>query len=85
MLQDNQPLGQLPQLPADVLARVLSFVPLQQRLGSCSLASRSMHAAAAAAPLEIQTSTFIRQTQADALCYWLQRHSTSTGVKHSAC
>jgi hypothetical protein len=74
MLQEQQLLRQLPQLPADVLPRVLAHVPLQQRLGSCSLVSRSMRAAAVAATDTIQLPELTSQAKADALCAWLQRY-----------
>lgn len=73
-MQEQELLKQLPQLPPDVLPKVLAFVPLQQRLSSCSLASRSMRAAAAAATHEIQLPTLRHQATADALCAWLQQH-----------
>jgi hypothetical protein len=76
-LQEHNTIRQLPQLPEDVLARILSHVPLQQRLGSCSLASRAMHAAAAAAATDaIQHNTLKLQSSADALSAWLQQYGS---------
>jgi hypothetical protein len=63
------------QLPAESLACVVSHAPLQHRLGSCSLASRAMHAAAVAATPEIQIS-HITQDSADAVCAWLCQHGS---------
>jgi hypothetical protein len=64
------------QLPADALACVLSHVPQQQRLGSCSLVSRSMHAAAVAATGELLQNRIATQQKADSLCAWLRRHGS---------
>jgi hypothetical protein len=75
-LQEPNTTKQLPQLPEDVLARILSHVPLQQRLGSCSLASRAMHAAAVAATDTIQHNTLKLQYSANALCAWLQQYGS---------
>jgi hypothetical protein len=75
-LQGQNTTRQLPQLPEDVLARILSHVPLQQRLGSCSLASRSMRAAAVAATDTIQHNTLKLQSSADALSAWLQQYGS---------
>jgi Leucine-rich repeat (LRR) protein len=66
---------QLLQLPAVVLQHVLSYVPLQQRLGSCSVVSRSMHTAAVAATEEVKIYGPKSQQTADVLCDWLRKHS----------
>jgi hypothetical protein len=87
---------QLPQLPACILQQVLSHVPLQQRLASCSLASRAMHAAAVAATEEIslelpepfrspelssRLEDLNSQQKASELCQWLQRYG-SQALRH---
>jgi hypothetical protein len=77
--QAKQQAEQLPQLPADVLPHVLAHIPQQQRLGSCSLVSRSMRAAAITATRTIQLPRLTTQATADSLCAWLQRHG-SEGV-----
>jgi hypothetical protein len=81
MLQEHQQAKQLPQLPAGILQQVLSHVPLQQRLGSCSLASRSMHAAAVAATEEISLAELNSQQKALDLCQWLARYG-SEALRH---
>ena len=43
----------LPLLPEDVLKMILDHLTLQERLGSCSLVSRRMHAAAVAVTQKI--------------------------------
>jgi hypothetical protein len=74
MLQEQQQ-HELPQLPAGVLQQVLSHVPLQHRLGSCSLASRAMYAAAVAATEDISLAGLNSQQKASELCQWLAQHS----------
>jgi hypothetical protein len=74
MLQEQQQREQLPQLPAGILQQVLSHVPLQQRLGSCSLASRAMHAAVVAATEDICMADLNNQQKASELCQWLARY-----------
>jgi hypothetical protein len=73
LVQQNE---QLPQLPAGILQQVLSHVPLQHRMGSCSLASRSMHAAAVAATEEINVAEMNSQQKASELCQWLARYGS---------
>jgi hypothetical protein len=67
------------QLPIDLLAGVLRLLPLQQRIGSCSLVCRSWRAAAALATPEL--AAINTQETADALCAWLSGHGSS-GVRH---
>jgi hypothetical protein len=81
MLQDQQQQEQLPQLPEGILQQVLSYVPLQHRLGSCSLASRAMHAAAVAATDEIYLAGLNSQQKASELCQWLERYG-SQALRH---
>jgi hypothetical protein len=78
MLQEQQheELQQHEQLPAGILQQVLSHVPLQQRLGSCSLASCSMHAAAVAATEEIVLEGLNSQQKACELGRWLARYGS---------
>jgi hypothetical protein len=80
MMQEQQN-EQLPQLPAGILQQVLSYVPLQQRLGSCSLVSRAMHAAAVAATEEIYLADLNSQWKASELCRWLARYG-SQALRH---
>jgi hypothetical protein len=68
-------------LPSLALESVLAQLPLQQRLGSCSLACRSLQEAAAAATHSIQLHSIDSQQQADALCTWLRRHGRK-GLQH---
>jgi hypothetical protein len=69
------------QQTLDQLALVLRLVPLQQRIGSCSLVCRSWRAAAALATAEIELKELNTQQQADALCAWLLRYG-SNGLRH---
>jgi hypothetical protein len=75
--QQNQRQG----LPNHALEAILAQLPLQQRLGNCSLASRSLREAAAAATRSIQLHDIDSQQQADAVCAWLRRHG-SKGLQH---
>jgi hypothetical protein len=61
-------------LPNHALEQILAKLPVQQRLGNCSLASRSLQDAAAAATTSIQLHSIGNQQQADKLCAWLSKH-----------
>jgi hypothetical protein len=76
LLQKQPQHEQLPQLPAGILQQVLSYVPLHHRLGSCSPASRSMHAAAVAATDDIYLPNLNSQQKASELCQWLDRYGS---------
>jgi hypothetical protein len=79
LLQDHR--EQLPQLPAGILQQVLSDLPLRLRLGSCSLASRAMHAAAIAATDDIDLEDLNNQQKALDLSRWLARYG-SQALRH---
>jgi hypothetical protein len=82
MLQEQQQHEQLPQLPSGILQQVLSHVPLQHRLGSCSLTSRAMHAAAVAATERLQGwADPDSQQEALELCQWLAKYG-SQALRH---
>jgi hypothetical protein len=85
MLLCSRLLMQLQQLPAGILQQILSHLPLQQRLGSCSLASRAMHAAAVAATEEIYLAGFGRQQKASSLCHWLARYDSQALKRVHLC
>jgi hypothetical protein len=74
VLQARQQHLLLSQLPTAVLQQVLAPLPLQERLGSCSLVCRSMQATAVAATDEIRLADLKSQQKASALCQWLSRH-----------
>jgi hypothetical protein len=81
MLREQQQREQLPQLPAGILQQVLFHVPLRHRLGSCSLASRAMHAAAVAATEGIHLADLNSQQKASRLCQWLAQYGNQA-LKH---
>jgi len=65
---------QLMDTPAALLPSILRHVPLQERLGVCTLVGRSFHAAAVAATHSISMMSMSTQAQCDQLSEWLQRH-----------
>jgi hypothetical protein len=65
----------LADMPAEVLVRVMSHVPLLQRLGACALACRDLQAAAVAATSVFSLHSIASQQQMDAAAAWLERHS----------
>lgn len=64
---------QLMDIPAALLPSILRHVPLQERLGVCTLVCHSFHAAAVAATHSISIMS-MTQEQCDQLSEWLQRH-----------
>jgi len=68
-------------LPVDIWQRVLQYVPLQQRLGSCALVCSKLHAAAVAATDSIDTSSF-KHVDHDSFLAYLQHHGSQlTSIK----
>jgi hypothetical protein len=68
-LQDKE--LELKTLKADVLQQVAAMLPQKERLGSFSLTSPSMHAAAVAATDDIELSFFHYR---DSFCSYMYRH-----------
>jgi len=67
--------------PEEIWQRVLQYVPLQQRLGSCALVCSKFNAAAVAATDSIDTSPF-RHVDQDSFLAYLQHHGSHvTSIK----
>jgi hypothetical protein len=75
--QQHKP--QVAQLPPELLAAVLKWVPLAQRLRS-GLTCRSFHEAAVAATQQIQL-TDVNDNIAESLCEWLQKHTSLSLIR----
>jgi hypothetical protein len=67
---------QVPELPPDVIAVLLQYVPQTDRLTSCALVSTAWHAASCASISSI-TLTCSKQQHANNAFKWLTKH----GVK----
>lgn len=81
----------MPQLPEDLLVRLLSCVDVQQRIGSCSLVCHSWRTAAAAATPDISITLRLQDTpnQLDEHCCslaaWLGQHGGQSNSLTLAC
>jgi len=65
---------QLLDLPVALLVRIMQHVPLQQRLGVCTLVCHAFHTAAVEATDSVILTDMSRQAQCDNVAQWLQAH-----------
>uniref|UniRef100_A0A383V902 F-box domain-containing protein n=1 Tax=Tetradesmus obliquus TaxID=3088 RepID=A0A383V902_TETOB len=81
----------MPPLPDDLIAKILSFLDVQQRIGTCSLVCRAWRTAAAAATpdisvtLQLQDTSYQLEERCRSLTAWRRKHGRQAHRLHDIC